>query len=64
MRKLVAAALIGVMTMGLTVCGVSAADFDSSEISPLFPVRMVPVPEVLSSSFSVFRKSRTARKSI
>ena len=31
MRKLVAAALIGVMTMGLTVCGVSAADFDSSE---------------------------------
>ena len=31
MRKLVAAALIGVMTMGLTVCGASAADFDSSE---------------------------------
>ena len=31
MKKLVAAALIGVMTMGLTVCGASAADFDSSE---------------------------------
>lgn len=32
MRKLVAAALVGVMTMGLTVCGVSAdGDFDSSE---------------------------------
>ena len=35
MKKLVAAALIGVMTMGLTVCGASAADFDSSmKISP------------------------------
>ena len=32
MRKLVAAALVGVMTMGLTVCGVSAdGDFDSFE---------------------------------
>lgn len=37
MRKLVAAALIGVMTMGLTVCGASAADFVHLKISPLFP---------------------------
>ena len=58
MKKLVAAALIGVMTMGLTVCGVSAADFDSSE-----DITVVS-REALSSSFSVFRKSRTARKSI
>ena len=65
MRKLVAAALVGVMTMGLTVGGVSADGgiLTHPKISPSFPVRTVPVPEALSSSCSVFvRKNRMARK--
>ena len=65
MRKLVAAALIGVMTMGLTVCGVSAADFDSSEdITVVSREDGSGTRGAFIEAVLVFRKSRTARKSI
>ena len=64
MRKLVAAAFVGVMTMGLTVCGVSAdGDFDSSEdITVVSREDGSGTRGAFIELFGVQRRTRMARK--